>query len=219
MLKILCCLTAVGLLLSAAPVVHAGQSKKELEAEYLLFLKMLPGDYDNVTQAQSDSTGANVAVIISIRPLDLQLVGHLVLYVRETAADDPRRLLAQHIWTVERDKEQHIVQHVYQFKEPQRWVRAGDDPLLLQSLLPDDLQQMTGCEIYWTRSSTGFSGTTRPHVCRPAASEEGHLIEVTANVSADDMLLTEQQAGTGGRLPADGIDAYTYRLQRRGGGG
>ncbi|HEX4375627.1 MAG TPA: chromophore lyase CpcT/CpeT [Steroidobacteraceae bacterium] len=193
----------------------ASKKDKEQEAAYLSFLKMLPGSFDNLAQAD-ESSGQTQPVILSIRPLDLQLIGKLVLLVRETAANDPHRLLAEHIWTVDRDKDKNIVQHVYQFKEPQRWKGAGDDSMLLQSLLPDDLQKEGGCDIYWTKSGDGFSGATRPHACRPGASEEGHLVEIAAELTADDLTLTELQAGPGGRLPTDTASTSPLHFQRRG---
>jgi hypothetical protein len=197
-----------------APAV-ASKKTKEQEIAYLSFLKMLPGSFDNLTQAD-ESAGQTQPVILSVRPLDVQLVGKVVVLVRETAANDPNRLLAEHIWTVDQDQDKNIVQHVFQFKEPQRWIHVGDDPTLLQSLLPDDLQKEAGCEIYWTKSANGFSGATRPHACRPGSSEEGHLVEISAELTADDLTLTELQAGPGGRLPADTGSANAMHFQRRG---
>jgi hypothetical protein len=80
------------------------------------------------------------------------------MFARETVADDPRRVLSQRIWIIERDKQNQIVQKVYGFREPQRWVHAGDDPLLMQSLLPDDISQLVGCELNWVKTNTGFRG-------------------------------------------------------------
>ena len=207
----LTCLTVLAML----PGPAAASKKKEQEAAYLSFLKLLPGSFDNLTQAD-ESAGQIQPVILSIRPVDLQLIGKLVMQVRETAANDPNRLLAEHIWTVEHDQDNNIILHVYQFKEPQRWIHGGNDPMLLQSLLPDDLVKMSGCEIYWTKSANGFSGAVRPHTCRPGSSEEGHLVEISAELSADDLTLTELQAGPGGRLPADTGSAAAWHFQRRG---
>jgi CpeT/CpcT family protein DUF1001 len=208
----LTCLTVLAMLPGPAA---ASKKSKEQEAQYLSFLKLLPGSFDNLTQAD-ESAGQIQPVILSIRPLDVQLIGKLVMLVRETAANDPKRLLAEHIWTVDQDQEKNIVQHVYQFKEPQRWIHGDNDPMLLQSLLPDDLMKMGGCEIYWTKSDNGFSGSVRPHTCRPNSSEEGHLVEIAAELTADDLTLTELQAGPGGRLPADTGTAAALHFQRRG---
>jgi len=216
MLRIPPVLFAVVMSLCVAGPVAAADKKKE-EAEFVALLKTLPGDYDNLAQTESEQGGQHAAVILSIKPLNVQTVGKLVLYMRETAADDPRRLLAQRIWILERDKEHHFVQHVYLFKEPQRWIHAGDDPLLMQSLMPDDISQLVGCELIWTSTATGFSAAIRPQGCRTAASSSGMLIETGVTLVGDDMTVNEQQPGPGGRVTPEADPALAYHFQRRGG--
>jgi len=197
---------------------QAGESKKSREeAEFVALLKDLPGDYDNLAQTESETDGKHAAVVLSIKPLNVQTVGKLVLYVRETAADDPRRLLAQRIWTLEHDKEHHIVQRVYMFKEPQRWIHAGDDPLLMQSLLPDDIAQLFGCEVLWTKPDKAFIGAIRPQGCRAASSLANALIEIRAELDGDDLIVNEVQPGPGGRVISEVDPAEAYHFQRRGG--
>ena len=208
-------MTCLAMLAGVPSPAVASKKDKEQEAAYAAFLKLLPGSFDNLAQADG-SAGQTQPEILSVRPLDVQLIGKLVMLVRETAANDPHRLLAEHIWTVDQDQQKNIIQHVYQFKEPQRWIHVGDDPTLLQSLLPDDLQKEAGCDIYWTKSADGYSGATRPHACRPGASEEGHLVEISAELTADDLTLTELQAGPGGRLPTDTSSVNALHFQRRG---
>jgi hypothetical protein len=206
------CLVAIALAGSAS----ASEAKKH-EAEFVALLKLLPGEYDNQTQTDSEGESHQAAVVLSIKALDAMTVGRLVLFVRETAANDPRRVLAQRIWTLEQDKNHHMVQRVFVFKEPQRWLHAVDDPLLLHSLLPDDLTQLAGCELIWVKTATGFAAATRPNACRPAGASEGMLIERSAELRGDDLILDEQQAGPGGRLAAEVDPALFYHFQRRGG--
>jgi len=216
MTKIARVLLAAALSLSLAGPGSASDKKKD-EADFVALLKELPGDYDNLAQTESEEGGQHAAVMLSIKPLNVQTVGKLVLYVRETAADDPRRLLAQRIWILERDKEHHFVQHVYLFKEPQRWMHAGDDPLLMQSLLPDDISQLVGCEMLWTRTDTGFTAALRPQGCRTAATSAGMLIETAATLNGDDLSMNEQQPGAGGHVTPEADPALAYHFQRRGG--
>jgi len=216
MLKISRVLLAAALSLSLAGPGSASDKKKE-EADFVALLKVLPGDYDNLAQTENEAGGQHAAVMLSIKPLNAQTIGKLVLYVRETAADDPRRLLAQRIWTLERDKEHHFVQHVFMFKEPQRWIHAGDDPLLMQSLLPDDLSQLVGCEMLWSRTDTGFAASLRPQGCRTAASSAGMLVETGATLNGDDLTMNEAQPGTGGHVTPEADPALAYHFQRRGG--
>lgn len=201
----------------AAPGITEASEKKKQEAEFLAFLSTLPGEYDNLTQTETEGDGRHAGILLSIKPLDVQTVGKLVMFVRETVADDPRRVLTQRIWIIEHGKENQIVQKVYLFREPQRWIHAGNDPFLLQSLLPDDLTQLAGCELNWVKTNTGYSGEIRPLACRPASSAQGQLIETSAELRGDDLIMTELQAGAGGRLPPQSTDASSYHFQRRGG--
>ena len=204
-------------LLTVLTPAWADSKKKIEEAEFVGLLKALPGDYDNITQTEEETSNQHAAVVLSIKPLQAATIGRLVMLVRETAADDRRRLLEQRIWTLEHTKDHLFVQRVYIFKEPQRWVNAGDDPLLMQSLLPDDLAPLAGCELLWTKTDTGYVASTRPHACRPGPSSEGQLIELSAELRGDDLIISEQQAGAGGRLPAEVDPAMAYHFQRRGG--
>jgi len=204
-------------LLCAAPFAAQARDKKKEEAQFVTFLHDLPGEYDNLTQTENEADAHHAGIVLSVKPLNAQTLGKLVMFARETVADDPRRVLSQRIWIIEHDKLNHIVQKVYVFREPQRWIHAGDDPLLMQSLLLDDLTPLTGCELLWVKTDTGFSGDVPAHGCRPASSMEGQLIETSAELRDDELIMTEQQAGTGGRLPSEPAAGSALHFQRRGG--
>jgi hypothetical protein len=187
------------------------------EAEFETLVGTLPGQYDNLAQVKSDSSGEHAAVALLIRPVDALAVGKIVFFVRETAADDPRRVLAQHIWTFQLDSKKRLVQTVYLFKEPQRWVHAVEDPYVIQSVLPNDLSAMAGCELIWSKSDSGFQATTKAETCRASAGAEGLLIEQSAELRGSDLLINEQLSGAGGRLEGSADAASSYRFQRRAG--
>src|SRR3984957_7841372 len=112
------------LLLSVCP----SASKKSVQA-FDKFMQALPGQYDNRTQAKNDPSGAHAAVAVVINPVNSLALGKAGMFERETAADDPRRVLAQHIWSFEMDKKgEHLVQTGTVFKEPLRWRHATDAP-------------------------------------------------------------------------------------------
>ena len=202
-----------------AVLLQAGCSteatKRQLEFDKLL--QKLPGQYDNLAQAHSDASGEHAAVALLIRPVNALTVGKLVMFVRETAADDPRRVLAQHIWTFDMDKKNQLVQTIYLFKEPQRWVHAVDDPYIMQSVLPNDLSVLSGCNLIWTKSDSGFKATTKAQECKASAGAEGLLIEQSAELRGSDLLLNEQLSGPGGSLEGSADSASSYRFQRRSG--
>ena len=206
---------AILLSLLAVAGCHSEATKKE--ADFDALVKKLPGQYDNLAQAQSDPAGEHAAVALLIRPSNSMTVGKIVLFVRETAADDPRRVLAQHIWTFAMDKKARLVQTIYLFKEPERWLHAADDPYLLESLLPEDLSPLSGCELIWTKSGSDFTAATKPDACKASAGAEGLLIEQSAELHGTELVLNEQLSGPGGSLAGGAASASSYRFERRAG--
>jgi hypothetical protein len=221
------------------------QPKKEEDAALKELQTRLPGRYDNATQVRLDErTGAAAPqppIDLLIAPADAAFIGNTVFYVRETSSGDARRVLSQYIWVFGRTIELHnkaahsgkndpsagagddpanagrLEQHIYQFKEPQRWIHVGEQPELLESLLPQDLQRLTGCELLWIRGEKGFTAERHSLNCDPQAKSEGQLIEQKAELSDTHLSLLEQQITPDGLVdaPAGSSDPY-YRFVRRG---
>ena len=207
---------AAWLALLLLPACAIGSSKHEKEFDK--FMQALPGQYDNRTQAKNDISGAHAAVVVLINPVNSLALGKAVMFERETAADDPRRILAQHIWTFEMDKKgEHLVQTVYVFKEPLRWLHATDDPYVLQSVLPDDLSPLSGCKLIWSKSDYGFAATTNALACKASAGAEGMLIWQSAEVRGTDLLVNEQLSGPDGSFEGTADSSSSYRFERRSG--
>jgi hypothetical protein len=213
-LRALPALAALAVLLLAACTTEGTKHEREFDK----LLQGLPGQYDNRTQASHDASGEHAAIALVINPVNALALGKIVMFERETAFDDPRRVLAQHIWTFELDKKkEHLVQSVYVFKESRRWLHAVDDPYLLQSVLPDDLSLLSGCKLIWSKSDYGFAGTTNANDCRASAGAEGLLIEQSAELRGTDLLLNEQLSGPGGSFEGSADSASSYRFERRSG--
>lgn len=209
MARALCRLLLPALLLTGC----AHEAAKE-QTDYNELLKRLPGQYDNRIQARSDP--AHAAVLLSVTPADAITVGRVVVFVRETALDDPRRVLSQRIWTLElrkdkKTKTQQILQETYLFKDPQRWLHALDDPNVLQSLLPEDLTPLTGCELVWKKSSDGFDAELKAQTCEPGGAARTSLIELGAQLRGGELVLNEQQADSEG----ESAGAVFYDFRRR----
>ncbi|HEY3730641.1 MAG TPA: chromophore lyase CpcT/CpeT [Steroidobacteraceae bacterium] len=186
----------------------SGEAKKH-QAEFDVLVMKLPGKYDNRAQANHDASGQHAAVALQIQPVNALAVGHVVLFERETAADDPRRVLGQHIWTFEVDKKNSLVQTVYVFKDARRWVHAGDDPYVMQSVLPEDLTVLSGCELIWSKTDSGFNGATKPDQCKASSAAEGTLIEQSAELQGSQLILGQQIGGD------DEGATSSYRFERR----
>jgi hypothetical protein len=212
----------------------AGQPSQSDDAALTELQAKLPGRYDNAAQARS---GARAGPTEAAQPIDLlivaanaALIGKSTYYVRETPSGDPHRVLSQFIWVfgrtvehgkVERDTQgrpkQYLEQHLYAFKEPQRWLRAGEQPEMLQSLLPDDLQRLSGCDLLWTFADGGFSAERHSASCSPEAKHEGQLIEQKIELKDAHLSLLEQQVSLDGLLDAPACPADSwYRFVRHG---
>jgi CpeT/CpcT family (DUF1001) len=205
----------------------AGMKESRTEdAQFTALQKLLPGSYDNALQVRSDANkgaaGAHAAVELTIVRADAAMIGKAVFYVRQTAAHDPQRVLSQRIWVLGRAQElhtkvPHVEQHLYLFKEPQRWLDVADQPELLQALLPEDLRQLTGCELIWSKAGEDFEAHRKTDSCRPAARSEGLLLEQRFELHAGRLSLIEQQIGPDGLVELSGSEVEPfYRFERHG---
>jgi hypothetical protein len=197
------------------------------DAQFAALKKALPGHYDNASQVSADERagrpGAHAAVDLLIMPADAAMIGTAVFYVRQSSTTDARRVLSQRIWVLGRAEDVHTKkpyteQHLYVFKEPQRWLDVEDEPELLQSLLPQDLRQLTGCELLWSQSGADFEAHRKAESCRPAARSEGLLVEQRFELHGEHLALIQQQVGADGLLELSGsaVEPF-YRFERRGG--
>jgi CpeT/CpcT family (DUF1001) len=186
----------------------------------------LPGRYDNAAQAHADLrlgvNGPHESLNLLIAPANASLIGKIAYYVRESAGDDPNRVFSQRIWVLGHaldlhTKEPLVEQRIYLFKEPQRWVHVGENPELLQSLVPEDLQQLPGCELIWKKRESIFEAHRKSEDCSPAAKYEGLLLEQRIELRENQLALAAQQVGPEGLLPLSSAqeDPF-YRFVRRG---
>ena len=145
---------ASALLLGAALTLAACASQEEVQqGEVKNLAVLLPGVYSNPKQ---------VLVIMNIfAPM---MSGNL-LYVRETAADDARRVISERVWSLDVNANNHIIATVYAFAEPDRWRNGPEDPELFRSMMQDDVRQLAGCELIWEKTARGYTATSASARC------------------------------------------------------
>src|SRR5213082_2312902 len=142
------------------------------ESELTQLLGWLPGRYDNTAQADSDPQRGvqpphdRIALII-VRVYTPRL-GHHVFYAQERAADDPRRVMSQKMYSFQVYEKRGIVETVYQFVEPLRWRDGQRNTELFTSVVTEDVQA-EGCQLLWKKSGERFIATHDPGVCPDAA--------------------------------------------------
>jgi hypothetical protein len=123
------------------------------KAELATLSVELPGNYGNQQQ------------LLTILRLSAPLIGDHVFFVRETAANDVRRVISERIWSLEAGGDAHLIGTVYAFDEPERWRNGADDPELFRSLLLRDLRSLPGCTLIWEKSASGFSAASANERC------------------------------------------------------
>jgi CpeT/CpcT family (DUF1001) len=145
-----------------------GNNRALHEAELTSLLAVLPGNYDNRAQAELDERNgvrpAHDAVALTITHVFAPRLGHYVYYAQETAADDPRRVLTQKMYSFQADPKRGIVETTYQLVEPLRWRDGQLNKDLFTSMMTADVQA-EGCQLLWKKKDADFIATHDPKVC------------------------------------------------------
>jgi hypothetical protein len=163
----------VGTLAVAAGMLCACTDQEKVqEGELTQLLVVLPGTYDNSPQAELDARSGvhnpHDAVALTITHVQAARLGHYVYYAQETAADDPRRVLSQKMFTFKVDEKRGIVETVYELVEPLRWRDGQLNKELFNSMMTSDVQA-EGCQLFWKKKDNGFVATHDPKACPDTA--------------------------------------------------
>jgi hypothetical protein len=177
------CLAAVA---AVAAVCGCTSQTTQHETELTGLLVVLPGTYDNSAQAELDArNGArpgHIAITLTITHVHAPRLGHYVYYVQESAADDPRRVLSQEMYSFRADEKHGIVETIYQLVEPLRWRDGQLNKELFTSLVAEDVQT-EGCQLLWKKKPEGgFVATRNPQVCPDVGGGAAVQAELSAGV-------------------------------------
>lgn len=183
----------------------------------------LAGTYDNSAQVAQDVAhglaAPHLALVLLVAPAHALAISDTMFYVRESVAGDRRRVLSQRLWKLTADpKRQRIVQSMYVFKDPQRWLQVADEPELLLSLTLDDLEELKGCDLAWSETDGLLRAVAAEANCRPAVLKEGMLLEQRVTIEGDELALGEAEVGADGKVAAPALfdsDVDFYRFVRR----
>jgi len=176
---------AAGALAALLLVAGCTDQTKVHEGELTQLLATLPGRYDNSAQAEQDVRNgvrpAHDAVALTITHVYTPRLGHYVYYAQETAADDPRRVFSERMWSFQVDEKRGIVETVYEFVEPQRWRDGQLNKDLFTSIVIEDVQA-EGCLLIWKKKDDGFVATHDPKVCPDPGGVAKSQAELSAGV-------------------------------------
>jgi hypothetical protein len=160
-------------MLAIALMLSACSSQTDLRKTQLATLAdQLPGNYGNPQQA------------LTIMRVAAPLVGDQIFYLRETAANEARRIVSERVWSLVVTADGGIVGTVYALQEPERWRVGVESPELFRSLLMRDLRPLSGCELLWTSSAHGYSATSASNGCPQRWQLEGDTIAFSEQAGA-----------------------------------
>jgi CpeT/CpcT family protein DUF1001 len=159
----------LAMLLTLSGCVTQGDRAK---ADLNDLVAVLPGLYGNPQQ------------VLLVTNVFAPMMTGKILYVRETAAGDERRVFSERVWVLEVSSTNHVVATVYAFEEPEHWRGAADNPELFRPMLQRDLRPIPGCELVWERTPHGFSASGHSPRCPASWRLEGEQLSFSAPASA-----------------------------------
>ena len=107
------------------------------------------------------------AVALTITHVYTPRLGHHVYYAQETAADDPRRVYSQKMYSFTVEDKRGIVETLYELTEPVRWRDGQQNKDVFTGMVLEDVQP-EACQLLWKKTDTGFVATHDPKVCPDA---------------------------------------------------
>ena len=132
---------------------------------------MFPGHYDNTAQVEADTRAhpgpPPDAIALTITHVYTPRLGHHVYYAQETAADDPRRVFSQKMYSFAIDEKRGIVETLYALAEPVRWRDGQQNKEMFTAMVMEDVQP-EACQLLWKKTDAGFVATHDPKVCPDA---------------------------------------------------
>ena len=161
------------------------------ETELAELLAVFPGHYDNTAQVEADTRAhahpPHDAVALTITHVYTPRLGHHVYYAQETAADDPRRVFSQKMYSFAIDEKLGIVETLYEFVEPLRWRDGQQNKDMFTGVTVEDVQP-EACQLLWKKKDAGFVATHDPKACPDAA---GGVVVPQAEFSGGQLTIGE----------------------------
>ena len=141
------------------------------ETERVGLLAVLPGHYDNTAQVEAEARShpgsQRDAVALTITHVYTPRLGHHVYYAQEAAADDPRRVFSEKMYSFTVEEKRGIVETMYEFVEPLRWRDGQQNKDMFTSVVTEDVQP-EACQLLWKKKDSGFVATHDPKACPDA---------------------------------------------------
>ena len=174
------CARALAAVLCAFALGACADEARKRESELTQLLEWLPGSYESGGQGPAGPgsqvmRGPQRIALVIVRVYTPRLGRH-VLYAQESAADDPRRVMSERMFSFRVDEKRGIVETVYTFAEPLRWRNGHEHPELFTSVVAEDVRSVPGCDLLWTKTGEHFTAAPERESCHdPAAAATAEL--------------------------------------------
>ena len=198
--------TVAVLLMGAALLASGcGANNKALREEDLARIaEWLPGAYDNRAQVDADLarnvTDVHAPIALDIVVVEAKIIGKQTYYVQQSDAMSPQRVLSQQLYSFEKTSDDKaIAQTIYNFKEPERWIRGHGRPDIFKSIVSDDLSTTSGCELKWEFADEKFTGHSSAASCRSVGGS-GARTEVKIELTPTEFKSSERAFDSAGNV-------------------
>ena len=156
--------------------------ERQREEDFGELLGWFPGHYDNKEQAAQDEKSgvhpAHAPIALIVVPVQTPRLGHHVFFAEETAADDPKRVMSERMFSFDIDEKRGIVGIMYDFVDPRRWRDGQLNPDVFTVVMSEDVVP-AGCEFIWKRSGETYVASYDPKHCHTRAKAGDSPAELT----------------------------------------
>jgi hypothetical protein len=209
----------LALVLSGLLLAGCASKPEEIERRLGLFAADFEGSYETDPADPGLAAASEEATRLGVVRIRVPLVAKHVFYVQEAAANDPRRVFSQRVWSAAVTADGRAVELTpHELVEPARWRDGDRNPDLFKAMLPQDLRARPECAIRWEEAGAAWKGRA-DGACRTAVagSAQPLRLQTEAELTAEGLALAERQLDPAGRVVQQRAGDPFRRYRRRGG--
>jgi hypothetical protein len=213
----------VTLVLMLALCAGCGSNQKALrEDELSRISEWLPGTYDNRAQVEEDlaknAVEIHEPIQLVIVPVSAPIIGENVYYAESTDAMNTRRVTDQRLYSFEKTSDDKGIAHtIYRFKEADRWLGGTKREDIFKSVVRDDLNAQSGCELKWEFKEDHFLGQSSRTSCKSAPQAGlSRKVEIRYELRPDTLALAEVYFDSKGKPVEGRMEDPMYRFHKVG---
>ena len=161
------------------------------EQEFQRFLTWFEGEFDNYEQVWQQKTDNEEDVLEHIhhifKPVRVPALGDNVFFVKQYMDGDYDKVYRQRLYRFSVDDgENAILLTIYSFADEMKYRLADQRPAILETLEPDGLKTIPGCEVFWKWNGEFFDGYMKQDACSVVSRQTGKRIYINDTLRLTD---------------------------------